>query len=578
MYFENLSIQGKEIILAGAGVGQTIIDGSGTGTVLDLLGPSPLLRIEHLTIQNGLGNIAPLLWGVAPGTRLGGAIQASNASASPPQIFVVELRNCEFKNNNASSGGAVYAQGSLVSLLAEDCIFDGNSTASVPVIGPASTAAVHTENSAFTARRCVFANNSSTLTPVAGYGPVLYGRNLLIQDCRIYNNTAVGVLESGGILRVERTAIFNNPGGGIVCSGSVAAWGSMHLFRGCLIYGNSGPMSAGGLVAGGDAVIEGCSIVDNTAMRSVKNGFFSNQATVGGVAVLGKQTSMTVVGVRNFILRGHQLLDVYLFQPPPGAPVNPFMPNNGTTVMNMDYSCTSPAALPLSGMGNITSSPSFRSPAEGDYRLKASSPCVDAGDMNSPDIDMVDIVGTTRVVLSNTDMGAYECNDLGLDPIFAGNVGAGLGGPFDVLKINGSAGLPERHVVVPLGSQSIVTMDQPPTNPQPAGYALFSALGEVTMGHDFALPFGIGPMSFVPCPAAPWLFPLTFVYAASIGLGPCSPIYPSLPAPWSSGPGPAIFFPLTLTFQGVIEETPGIYRVTNGRVWEGRGGASGLGI
>ena len=36
------------------------------------------------------------------------------------------------------------------------------------------------------------------------------------------------------------------------------------------------------------------------------------------------------------------------------------------------------------------------------------------------------------------------------------------------------------------------------------------------------------------------------------------------PTPWTSGSGPGIPFPTTISLQGIIEETPGVGRVTNG--------------
>ena len=171
-------------------------------------------------------------------------------------------------------------------------------------------------------------------------------------------------------------------------------------------------------------------------------------------------------------------------------------------------------------------------------------------------------------MFTNTDMGCFENANAGLGAILDGNLGVGLGGPFNVLKINGTSGDAAHRVSVPIGTSSTMTLDQPPTNSQPAQFAIFGIWGEPSIFDSFTLPFGIGDMGFIPCPAVPVLEPITFVYAASIPLGTCTPIYPWGPAPWSSGAGPAIFFPLQLTFQGVIEETPGVYKVTNGIVWQ----------
>ncbi|MCE5229909.1 FG-GAP-like repeat-containing protein [bacterium] len=78
--------------------------------------------------------------------------------------------------------------------------------------------------------------------------------------------------------------------------------------------------------------------------------------------------------------------------------------------VNADYSCIDIAS---SGNANISADPQFVNAAAGDYRLKATSPCIDAG-MNSG--TGFDINGAPHGVLvvggrgdgSNYDMGAYE--------------------------------------------------------------------------------------------------------------------------------------------------------------------------
>jgi hypothetical protein len=63
----------------------------------------------------------------------------------------------------------------------------------------------------------------------------------------------------------------------------------------------------------------------------------------------------------------------------------------------------------LAGDGNINADPLFVNPTGGDYRLRANSPCLDAGDPKTVvDLLETDLDGNPRVVNGRIDMGAYE--------------------------------------------------------------------------------------------------------------------------------------------------------------------------
>lgn len=69
----------------------------------------------------------------------------------------------------------------------------------------------------------------------------------------------------------------------------------------------------------------------------------------------------------------------------------------------MTYSCTAPAAA---GTGNTGADPLFLDPAGGNWRLRADSPCVNAGSSGYP--SPADLDGGARVFGPAADMGAYE--------------------------------------------------------------------------------------------------------------------------------------------------------------------------
>jgi hypothetical protein len=74
---------------------------------------------------------------------------------------------------------------------------------------------------------------------------------------------------------------------------------------------------------------------------------------------------------------------------------------------SLNYSCTTP--LPLTGSGNITNEPRFVSLTEGDLRLHADSPCINAGHNPYPYAPgSTDLDGDPRIAGGTVDMGAYE--------------------------------------------------------------------------------------------------------------------------------------------------------------------------
>ena len=61
-----------------------------------------------------------------------------------------------------------------------------------------------------------------------------------------------------------------------------------------------------------------------------------------------------------------------------------------------------------------TDDPQFRKPAKGDWRLKATSPAVNAGVWCDWMDGATDLLGNPRKVLDNPDIGCYECPCSGL--------------------------------------------------------------------------------------------------------------------------------------------------------------------
>lgn len=157
-YAEHLSID-EDLILQGAGAGQSIIDGSGTGTCITLTGVPATCRVAGFTLQNGAAS---------PGAAAG---LTSNGNGSPT------ISDCTF-SNHAGSGttglGAFTTDSGNPILL--NCSFLNNTVTGINLSGGNLTVtrgtftnnrgyfggAMNVENGQLHAQGCTLLNNSSS--------------------------------------------------------------------------------------------------------------------------------------------------------------------------------------------------------------------------------------------------------------------------------------------------------------------------------------------------------------------------------------------------------------------------------
>lgn len=92
--------------------------------------------------------------------------------------------------------------------------------------------------------------------------------------------------------------------------------------------------------------------------------------------------------------------------------------NNNWSVCYGTYNDTSPL---IAGPGNISVEPQFKDAAASDYRLSASSPCIDAG-FGPTDLSQNDLVGEVRWQGRHIDMGAYETSNSFVPTFIAGDL------------------------------------------------------------------------------------------------------------------------------------------------------------
>jgi hypothetical protein len=174
--------------------------------------------------------------------------------------------------------------------------------------------------------------------------------------------------------------------------------------------------------------------------------------------------------------------------------------------------------------------------------------------------------GTGQVIEAGVDDFVVEVCPVApyLGVAGAGNVGAGTGGPFNVLTVNGSTGGFSRRVNAAPGQTLTFAVSTPPGN-GPSNFAIFGMVGIPAPTASVVLPLGIGNASFLPCPIDPFN-PVLLTLADNFPIGACPALLPSTTSLWSMTVPGGVPFAIDVTLQGVIEDVtvPTTIAVTNG--------------
>ena len=151
---------------------------------------------------------------------------------------------------------------------------------------------------------------------------------------------------------------------------------------GCTFFGNTADIYGGGMWGG---AATNCMFSGNTAMYGggMSGGTATNCTFSGNTGT--QDGGMSGGTARNCIVWGNKPVE--------------------TTGTSVSFSCLTEEN---SGEGNITGNPRFVNPGVADFRLRADSPCIDAGSSaGAPGTDLLDR-GRPRGI--GVDMGAYEYN------------------------------------------------------------------------------------------------------------------------------------------------------------------------
>ena len=265
-----------------------------------------------------------------------------------------------------------------------------------------------------------------------GHGAAVVADSSVIRQCVFRDNAPDGDtpgLRQAGTNAVCEGCLFTANSGARYCTGSVRVNGG--TIRRCQIVDNDMPTSEGaGVCIGGDATVEDCLIARNRTGSGaggigVKAEIKENiHATVvnctvvsnvcgeggiaGGVAVsLPGSMAKAALAATNLIVRAN------VNQGDRTADEFGLKKSGSVTVTFANCLCSN-----LGDVNSVTNcfyaDPLFRDLAAGNYRLRASSPCVDAGASRDLEPGATDLSGRPRVKRYGIDLGCYENQSEGL--------------------------------------------------------------------------------------------------------------------------------------------------------------------
>jgi Right handed beta helix region len=540
-WHEPIDLLGKQLHIKGQGPGATVIDAGGLLPAVTMTNGEPFgTIIEGLTLQNGRGIPVPIPF--LAGFVFGGAIHVfgSTLGGGFPEIDI-EVKNCELRASFATAGAGLYAGGNCRIKITDSVI---STNIDIDPLG--------------------------TTTPVVGTIGVTVDLNstLEMRGCLVENNVGGGVNLGSTVLPFpsifEDTVVRGHSSFGIALGGTSTA----HRISRCLINSNSPGLIIGGGLPSAPLRVEDSIIVNNAAPSVVGAGgaMFINGGTIDvygctfegntaptGSLVAGNFGEVNDISFNNCIMRGHG----------PNAVDIP-----STIITQVDFNhCNFEGGI--AGPGNIDMDPLFVDPANGDYRLRCNSPCINAGSalFNSPNFaTRRDIEGDIRPLFGVPDMGADESDFVGYSTPMAGGITDAAGSPAELLRVNGSTGAAGRCVELSLGQSFDFSMDTPPGAAPGRPFAVFGAVGVPELDAATVLPSGIGTMAFAPCALVPFWSDVFFTLTNNITPLPCGQAIASFPTPWSSASFPGFGFPVDFTVQGVVEQADGSLGVTNGVV------------
>ena len=211
-----------------------------------------------------------------------------------------------------------------------------------------------------------------------------------------------GVYASGTTVTLTNNTISGNSsgfGGGGVYAGITN--GTMTLTNNT-ITGNSSDYSGGGVYA---ESYHGITLTNNTIMEN-------SSSNNGGGVLISLYENTSIASIYNNVIwyntADSEGKDLYINNDRNGD----FLPSI-VNLFNNDFDQSAAGTFiklpfPIDPSNLVNADPLFVDPLNGDYHLTATSPCINAGDNNAPELPEFDKDGQPRIIDGTVDMGAYE--------------------------------------------------------------------------------------------------------------------------------------------------------------------------
>ncbi|MFN0205705.1 MAG: right-handed parallel beta-helix repeat-containing protein [Planctomycetota bacterium] len=352
----------------------------------------------------------------------GGALLAAGSS--------VQIYACQFLENIAHEGAAIYCNEIVPAFAMSNCLFSNNKSK--------SEAAVFfrwPNENFFTIDNCKFFGNRGFAAAVST------GARLTISNSTFDNNGYdPSVSSRGGTLRIigwtslincsVKNGINNNGYGGLmICEGRTTAtgcefsggytnWhggaiavpnGPLRMTR-CIIKNSTAALDGGGIWADAAGTlkmrINECELISNSATKGggiFHRGLFAPiTSQITSTTIAGNTATGTGGGVHS--ASGSLMIDNCIISnnsdSAGGSESSQLL--KGTSALTVQYSCIQGWTGALGGIGNFGSNPLFKDLPGGDVNLSKGSPAIDAGNPAFA-FPLFDLGGNARITDGNLD-------------------------------------------------------------------------------------------------------------------------------------------------------------------------------
>ncbi|MCF8082935.1 MAG: right-handed parallel beta-helix repeat-containing protein [Deltaproteobacteria bacterium] len=448
----------------------TILDGNAAGNVLVIsTDKTTPVKIEGLTFQNGIASQSNTDGGALYFKASGGDLQVDRcvfvgnsasedgggvyAYADSGALTLTFTYNTFTENSASSEGGGVYgfaSQGALTLTLTNNTFmrnsawvtngggvyahaFDGRFTLvnnsflgnSVVNSGAGGGLCAVTSNGTLTLTNNTFVENS------ASYGGGVYAfawSSMNFTSNTISNNSA----NDGGGVYADGCSTGSFANNAICGNGAGDLGGGIYSSIGTVTLSNNTISGNGAKYGGGVYTYASTAVFINNIIscnRAVRNGggvctsrcnavVFTNNTLVGNSGLSGGGgictkmfSSDEIARIYNNILwanTGSGGTDLWLNNHMDGVPCS-----SPVELFNNDFDQSSAGTyiqdpFPIDPSNLDDTDPFFVSAENGDYHLTTSSPCINAGTAEAPDLPSTDKDGNSRISGGIPDMGAYE--------------------------------------------------------------------------------------------------------------------------------------------------------------------------